>query len=76
MPLYLFNLVGPDRAYDLEGAFLRDEVHARSVACGIADELKPKLAANNYQIVIRNDAGEEVDRVPIEPTCDAKPGSR
>jgi starch synthase (maltosyl-transferring) len=76
MPMFLFNLVGPDCVYSLEGAFLRDEAHARSVACGIADELKPKLAANNYQIVIRNDDGEEVDRVPIEPPGDIiEPGS-
>lgn len=67
MPLYLFTLVGPDGAYNLEGAFLRNEADARSVAWSIVDELKPKLKVDNYQLVIENDEGAEVDRIPIKP---------
>jgi hypothetical protein len=69
MPLYLFNLVGPDGAYNLEGAFLKDEADARSVAWSLADELKPKIKTDNYQLVIENDRGAEVDRIPIKPAA-------
>jgi hypothetical protein len=66
MPLYHFELVGPDSTYSLEGAFLRDEVHATSIARGIADELNPKLTAQDYEIVIKNEHGDEICRVPID----------
>jgi hypothetical protein len=65
MPLFTLDLVGPDGVCNLENAFLRNESDAKNVACEIACELRPKLPVDGYYIVVENDRGDVVEKIPI-----------
>jgi hypothetical protein len=70
MPLYQFELVGPDSATSLDGALLEDDDQAESIARSIADQARvtnPELIAQDYQIVVTDELGNEIVRIPFEP---------
>jgi hypothetical protein len=70
MPLYQFELIGPDSATSLDGALLEDDDQAESIARSIADQARatnPELIAQDYQIVVTDELGKEIIRIPIDP---------
>ena len=69
MPYYHFDLVNTKTITDEGGAELHDDIEAMDAADfrarRILDE-QPELKDRHYAIVVTNDEGEEILRLPLE----------
>lgn len=69
MPRYHFDLVDGKTYADEGGTELPDDVKAMDVAQEIAKRLlvqRPQLKDRRYSIIVTNEDGEEVGRVPLD----------
>lgn len=69
MPLYHFDLVNWKTIADQGGAELSDDIEAMDSADAIARRLlgeRPHLRKRYYAILVTNDHGEEVCRLPLD----------
>ncbi|QQO13640.1 hypothetical protein JJB99_30280 [Bradyrhizobium diazoefficiens] len=69
MPRYHFDLVDSKTIADEGGAELPDDVKALDVAEEIARQLlkeRPELEGRRFSILITNQDGEEIGRVPLD----------
>jgi hypothetical protein len=69
MPHYHFDLVSADNITDVSDAVLDSDDLARKVGLELAHqvrEARPELIGQRYEILVRNDAGDEIARVPID----------
>jgi hypothetical protein len=69
MPLYHFDLVNWKTIADQGGAELSDDIEAMDSADAIARRLlgeRPDLRKRYYAILVTNDEGEEVCRLPLD----------
>jgi hypothetical protein len=72
MPLYHFDLVNTKTVADQGGAELPDDIEAidsaDEMARRILDE-RPSLKDRHYAIVVTNEDGDEVCRLPLDLIC-------
>lgn len=69
MPRYHFDLVDSKTVADEGGAELPDDMQALDVAEEIARRLlaqRPELKGRNFSILVTNEDGEEIGRVPLD----------
>ena len=69
MPHYHFDLVSTDDATDVSDAVLGGDDLARKVGSELAHQVRegrPELIGQGYEILVRNDAGDEIARIPID----------
>ncbi|UWU95563.1 DUF6894 family protein [Bradyrhizobium sp. CB1015] len=69
MPRYHFDLVDSKTVADEGGAELPDDMQALDVAEEIARRLleqRPELKGRHFSILVTNDDGEEIGRVPLD----------
>ena len=69
MPLYHFDLVNTKTILDEGGAELHDDIEAMDSADMIARRIldeQPDLKDRHYFILVTNEDGEEVCRLPLE----------
>jgi hypothetical protein len=69
MPRYHFDLVDSKTVADEGGAEASDDIMAMDIAEKIARRLvreRPELKNRHYSILVSNEAGEEVCRVPLD----------
>ena len=69
MPLYHFDLVNTKTSLDEGGAELHDDIEAMDSADLIARRIldqQPDLEDRHYSILVTNEDGEEVLRLPLE----------
>jgi len=69
MPLYHFDLVNWKTIADQGGAELSDDIAAMDSADAIARRLlgeRPDLKKRYYAILVTNDEGDEVCRLPLD----------
>jgi hypothetical protein len=69
MPLYHFDLVNWKTIADQGGAELSDDIAAMDSADSIARRLigeRPDLRKRYYAILVTNDVGQEVCRLPLD----------
>ncbi|MBH5399817.1 hypothetical protein HZZ13_18790 [Bradyrhizobium sp. CNPSo 4010] len=69
MPRYHFDLVDSETVADEGGADLRDDIKALDVAEEIARRLleeRPELKGRHFSILVRNEEGEEIGRLPLD----------
>jgi hypothetical protein len=69
MPLYHFDLVNWKAIVDAGGADLADDVAAINSADLIARRLlerMPQLKNNRYAILVTNEEGDEICRMPLD----------
>jgi hypothetical protein len=71
MPRYFFHLAGQLKANDRLGHDCVDDVEARGHASFIAHRIgteKPEMVRDGNFILVSNDAGDEIERVPLAST--------
>ncbi len=69
MPVYHFDLVNGKTIADQGGAELSDDIAAMDSADAIARRLlgqRPDLKKRYYAILVTNDEGDEVCRLPLD----------
>ena len=69
MPLYHFDLVNWKGIVDAGGADLTDDIEAMNSADVIARRLLerlPKLKNRHYAVLVTNEEGDEVCRLPLD----------
>jgi Domain of unknown function (DUF6894) len=69
MPRYHFDLVDSKTVADEGGAETSDDIMAMDIAEKIARGLvreRPELKNRHYSILVSNETGEEVCRVPLD----------
>ncbi|MGY3037037.1 hypothetical protein ACVIIV_006207 [Bradyrhizobium sp. USDA 4354] len=69
MPRYHFDLVDSKTVADEEGAELPDDIKAMDVAEEIARRLlekRPELKGRHFSILVTNEDGEEIGRLPLD----------
>ncbi|MCA1412641.1 hypothetical protein I6F30_16060 [Bradyrhizobium sp. NBAIM20] len=69
MPRYHFDLVDSETVADEEGADLPDDIKALDVAEEIARRLleeRPELKGRHFSILVTNEDGEEIGRMPLD----------
>lgn len=69
MPLYHFDLVNTKTVSDEGGAELNDDVEAMDSADAVARRIldaRPDLKERHYYILVTNEDGEEIMRLPLE----------
>ena len=69
MPHYHFDLVSTDNATDVSDAVLDGDDLARQVGLELAHQVRegrPELIGQGYEILVRNDSGDEIARVAID----------
>jgi len=69
VPRYHFDLVDSKTVGDVDGADLSDDIQALDVAQEIAKRLnreRPELRGRHYSILVTNEDGEEIGRVPLD----------
>jgi hypothetical protein len=69
MPKYHFDLIDSKTVADEGGQILADDTIAMNVAKEIARRLlteRPELTDRHYSILVSNEDGEEVGRVPLD----------
>jgi len=70
VPLYQFELVGPDSVTPLDGGLLASQNEAEDVAISLAGDIRttsPELFTRGYQVVVKDEQGNEISRIPIDP---------
>ena len=68
MPFYHFDLVDTKTIKDEGGAELFDDIDAMDSADLIARQIlreRPKLKSRNYFVLVTNEDGEEIVRLPL-----------
>jgi hypothetical protein len=71
MPRYHFHLVDSETVADKGGHELLDNATAERVAKQLAERLRgdlPQLRNRNFAIVVTDEDGERVFRIPIDPS--------
>jgi hypothetical protein len=69
MPLYHFDLVNTKTVADQGGAELTDDIAAMDSADNIARRVlceRPELKNRHYAIVVTNEDGDEICRLPLD----------
>jgi hypothetical protein len=69
MPHYHFDLVSTDDATDVSDAVLDGDEVARKVGLELAHQVRegrPELIGQGYEILVRNENGEEIERISID----------
>jgi uncharacterized protein DUF6894 len=69
MPLYHFDLVNTKTVADQGGAELSDDIAAMDSADNIARRVlgeRPELKNRHYAIVVTNEDGDEICRLPLD----------
>lgn len=69
MPVYHFDLVDSQTVADEGGAELSDDIAAMDTAETLARRLlqeRPELKNRHFSILVTNEDGEEVCRVPLD----------
>jgi hypothetical protein len=78
MPRYHFDLVSIEDVTDVTGAILVDDDQAEKVALSLAidvREARPEFIGKGYEILVRNEDGNEIFRVSIDRPLKPKNGS-
>jgi hypothetical protein len=71
MPRYHFHLIDSETLADKGGHELPDNATAEMVAKQLAERLRgdlPQLRNRNFAIVVTDEDGERVCRIPIDPS--------
>ena len=71
MPRYHFHLVDSETVADKGGHELLDNATAERVAKQLAERLRgdlPQLRNRNFAIVVMDEDGERVFRIPLDPS--------
>jgi hypothetical protein len=69
MQRYHFDLVSTDDATDVNCAVLDGDDLARKVGLELAHQIRearPELIGQGYEILVRNESGDEISRVAID----------
>ncbi|WP_407154312.1 DUF6894 family protein [Bradyrhizobium sp. STM 3557] len=69
MPHYHFDLISADNITDVSDAVLNSDDLAGKVGVELAHQVRegrPELIGQGYEILVRNDAGDEIARVSID----------
>ena len=69
MPLYHFDLVNTKTITDQGGVVLTDDIEAMDSADKMARQIldeRPDLKSRHYAIVVTNEDGDEICRLPLE----------
>jgi hypothetical protein len=69
MPLYHFDLVNTKTIADQGGVVLTDDIEAMDSADKMARQIldqRPDLKTRHYAIVVTNEDGDEICRLPLE----------
>jgi len=69
MPHYHFDLVSTDSATDVSDAVLDGDEFARKVGLELAHQVRgahPELLGQDYEILVRNESGDEISRISID----------
>jgi hypothetical protein len=69
MPFYHFDLINSRTVADEGGAELPDDIEAMDSADALARRLldkHPDLRNRNYAVLVTNDDGDEICRVPLD----------
>jgi hypothetical protein len=69
MPLYHFDLVNTKTITDQGGAVLTDDIEAMDSADKMARRIldeRPDLKTRHYAILVTNEDGDEICRLPLE----------
>jgi hypothetical protein len=70
MPLYRFELIGAGTTASLDGALAEDDRGAEDIALSLAADLrtaKPWLIAKGYEVVVKDERGNEIGRFAVDP---------
>jgi hypothetical protein len=73
MPHYHFDLVSADTATDVSDADLDDDDHAERVGHELAHRVRegrPELIGQGFEILVRNEDGDEIARISIDEQPD------
>ncbi len=69
MPHYHFDLVSTDHTTDVSDAVLEGDDVAGKVGLELAHQVRggrPELIGQGYEILVRNQSGDEIVRIPID----------
>jgi hypothetical protein len=69
MPRYYFDLIDGKTVPDMAGQVLRDRLLATQIADKLAHDIykiRPELRGENFAIVVRDEAGDEIHRASVE----------
>jgi hypothetical protein len=69
MPHYHFDLVSTDETTDVSDAVLDGDDLAKQVGLELAQQVReahPELLGQGYEILVRNEAGDETSRISID----------
>ena len=69
MPLYHFDLVNSKTDFDAGDAELPGDIEAMDCADSIARramKIRPEIRNHHYSILVTNEEGEEICRLPID----------
>jgi hypothetical protein len=69
VPLYHFDLVNSETVVDEGGAELSDDIAAMDTAETLAKRLlqeRPELKNRHYAILVTNEDGDEICRIPLD----------
>ena len=70
MRRYHFDLIDTNSVTDAGGSLLENDDQARKVAHDLIKDVRhtrPELMGHGYEVVVRDDAGEEILRKSIDP---------
>ncbi len=70
MKRYYFDLVDTTETADITGAILDDDEHAKKLAQDLAREVREgrrDLVGQGYRVAVRDESGDEIARVPVDP---------
>jgi hypothetical protein len=69
MRRYHFDLIDTNSVTDLNGALLDDDDQARKVGHELVQEVReqrPELVGQGYEVLVRNETGEEILRAAVD----------
>ena len=69
MRRYHFDLLNTDSVTDAGGSLLDNDDQAKKIAHDLVKDvrgLRPELVGHGYEVVVRDDAGAEILRKPID----------
>jgi hypothetical protein len=69
MRRYHFDLVDTNTVTEARGAILDDDNQARKVAMKLAEDVReqrPELVGQGYEVLVRNESGDEILRAAID----------
>ena len=77
MRRYHFDLIDTNSVTDASGALLDDDAQARKIARELVQEVRetrPELVGKGYEVLVRNENGEEILRTAVDQSPTAGNG--